>query len=178
MSSVILYFNYKRLLNCNTFSWNESQLKEFLLENDIVAPDSSLNDLRELTKELVKEIEASASSVSSSVPKPTTFTSLNYVYDSLLNDLNDSKDFIYSNWSDNQLRSYLENKGIIRSKSQLKRDELLSYMRKHYAEVTEPIYEAWSDNCIKRWLINNNIIESNTAKNRDQLIKYMKVCIF
>ena len=51
-------------------------------------------------------------------------------------------------------------------------------MRKHYAEVTEPIYEAWSDNYIKRWLINNNIIESNTARNRDQLVKYMKVRIF
>lgn len=73
---------------------------------------------------------------------------LTYIHDYVLRELNDSKDFIYSSWNDNELRSFLEKKGIIRTKSQIKRDELLKGMRQYYAALADPVYDAWSDNYI------------------------------
>ena len=51
-------------------------------------------------------------------------------------------------WDDNQLRSYLEEKGVIKTKSEKKRDELLGLMRDNYAKVANPVWEAWSDSYI------------------------------
>lgn len=50
-----------------------------------------------------------------------------------------------SRWDDNRLHSYLEQKGIIKTKQQATRDELLAKMRSTYASVTDPAYQAWSD---------------------------------
>lgn len=46
------------------------------------------------------------------------------------------------------MRSFLEKKGIIRTKSQIKRDDLLKSMRQYYATLADPVYDAWSDNYI------------------------------
>ena len=59
--------------------------------------------------------------------------------------LDDSKDYVYSTWDDNKLRSYLEEKGVIKTKQQTTRDQLLAYMRDSYANVANPAWDAWSD---------------------------------
>ena len=51
-------------------------------------------------------------------------------------------------WDDNRLRSYLEERGVIKTKSQATRDELLGKMRDAYAKTTNPIWQAWSDSYI------------------------------
>ena len=66
----------------------------------------------------------------------------------LARSLDDTKDHVYSTWSDNQLRDYLIEKGIIKSDEQKTRDQLLSYMRDAYASVMNPVYNAWSDSYI------------------------------
>ena len=55
--------------------------------------------------------------------------------------------FLYR-WDDNHLRSYLEEKGIIKTKQQATRDELLAKMRETYAQAANPIWQAWSDSYI------------------------------
>jgi hypothetical protein len=53
-----------------------------------------------------------------------------------------------SSWDDNRLRSYLEEKGVIKTKQQATRDELLAKMNEAYAKTTNPIWQAWSDSYI------------------------------
>lgn len=60
---------------------------------------------------------------------------------------------MYSTWSDNDLRSYLEDKGVIKTKTQSTRDELLAKMKESYASVANPAWEAWSDSYIVRIII-------------------------
>ena len=81
--------------------------------------------------------------------------------------MDDTKDYIYSTWSDNQLRAYLEEKGVIRTKAQVSRDEMLAKMKNVYASASDPIYSAWSDSYIRNWLIQNKIIsEPPTAREK------------
>jgi Putative nuclear envelope organisation protein len=81
--------------------------------------------------------------------------------------MDDTKDYIYSTWSDNQLRTYLEDKGVIRTKAQVSRDEMLAKMQSVYASAADPIYSAWSDSYIRNWLIQNKIIsEPPTAREK------------
>lgn len=53
-------------------------------------------------------------------------------------------------WDDNKLRSYLVEKGVIKSKSQAKRDELLAKMKDTYVKTANPVWQAWSDSYIVR----------------------------
>ena len=46
---------------------------------------------------------------------------------------------------DNRLRTYLEDKGVIKTKSQATRDEMLAKMKDVYSSATDPVYNAWSD---------------------------------
>jgi hypothetical protein len=53
-------------------------------------------------------------------------------------------------WDDNRLRSYLEEKGVIKTKQQATRDQLLAKMKESYASVANPVWSAWSDSYIVR----------------------------
>ncbi|TIB10155.1 hypothetical protein E3P89_02901 [Wallemia ichthyophaga] len=167
-------------------SWDESKIRQYLLENGVVAPSSNVEELRVLVKQLVTEVRSSASSASAQATahaasaydssKEYAKDHIHFVQDYVLNELNDSKDFIYSTWNDNDLRSFLERKGVIRTNVQVKRDDLLKSMRHYYAAATDPVYAAWSDNYIRHWLQNNGVIKSKTAQTRDELLNLMKVC--
>lgn len=49
---------------------------------------------------------------------------------------------------DNRLRSYLEDKGVIKTKQQATRDELIAKMKASYVSATDPAWQAWSDSYI------------------------------
>jgi hypothetical protein len=44
----------------------------------------------------------------------------------------EAKDYIFSTWDDNKLRSFLEERGVIKPRSQAKRDELLRKARDYF----------------------------------------------
>lgn len=50
----------------------------------------------------------------------------------------DASDYVYSTWDDNKLRAYLEEKNIIKTKTQLKREEvsLLEFALKSVSKPT------------------------------------------
>jgi len=56
----------------------------------------------------------------------------------------DGKDYVYSTWDDNKLRTYLEQQGVPKIKIERKREELLAMVGGAYAKVTNPTWEAWS----------------------------------
>jgi len=58
---------------------------------------------------------------------------------------NDATDYVYSTWDDNTLRSWLEANGVIKTKSEAKRDELLSSMKDAYSTTVNAPYETFSD---------------------------------
>jgi len=94
----------------------------------------------------------------------------NYV----MSQMNDASDYVWSTWSDNEMRSYLEKKGIIKTKSQLKRDELIAKLKESYNSATDPVYNAWSDSYLKAWLVKENLIKSDAAVSRDHLLATLK----
>lgn len=51
-------------------------------------------------------------------------------------------------WDDNRLRSYLEEKGVIKTKQQATRDELLAKMKETYVKTANPVWQAWSTSYI------------------------------
>ncbi len=70
--------------------------------------------------------------------------------ESLARQLDNTKDYVYSTWDDNHLRSYLEGKGVIKTKQQATRDQLLAYMRDTYTSTVDNVWEAWSDSYMVR----------------------------
>ncbi len=51
---------------------------------------------------------------------------------------------------DNRLRTYLEEKGVIKTKQQATRDEMLAKMKGVYTGATDPVYHAWHDSYMVR----------------------------
>lgn len=159
-------------------SWDESRLRNFLLEQGIVQPKSTREQLVLAAKKQYNSYTNAASSLSSQAStavygKPTdqaskSVTSAYYEASASATSLaaeasksaasayatasafasakmDDSKDYVYSTWDDNRLRTYLEEKGVIRTKQQVARDEMLAKMQGVYNSATDPIYNSWSD---------------------------------
>ncbi|KAL0952405.1 hypothetical protein HGRIS_006680 [Hohenbuehelia grisea] len=176
-------------LRDSTFdAWDESRLREFLLEQGVVAPSGPREQLVLLAKQKYRAYTNAASSFSSRASATASTAiygdsqyqasqSLSSIVAQATNDvqqtLDDSKDYVYSTWDDNQLRTYLEDKGVIKTKSQKKREELLALMRDSYAKVTNPVWEAWGTSYIHSWLVNHGLIKSDFQKNRDALTAKM-----
>ena len=76
-------------------------------------------------------------------------------------------------WDDNQMRTWLEEHGIIKPKQQMKRDELLAKMKQFYLSTTDPVWKAWSDSYIREWLIAHNIITQPRTP-REKLVVQME----
>lgn len=61
------------------------------------------------------------------------------------------KDYVYSTWTDSQLHQWLEDKGLIKTKTQATRDELLAKIEKPFASTQAAVYHSWSDSYIVRF---------------------------
>ena len=138
--------------------WDESRLREFLLKQGVVAPKGPKEHLIQLAKSKYSSYTDAASSFSSrataayedtqhqmskgasSIASQAT-SAVNQVHKSF----DQSKDYVYSTWSDNEMRTWLEKKGLIKTKSEKKKDELLQMMHDAYGSVANPVWEAWSD---------------------------------
>jgi hypothetical protein len=73
----------------------------------------------------------------------------------------ESKDYVYSTWDEAQLRRYLVEKGMLKSKEQKRKEELYQMMHNAYGRVANPVWSVWSDSymvrrallfvCVHRW---------------------------
>ncbi|KAH8828005.1 hypothetical protein DL96DRAFT_1601260 [Flagelloscypha sp. PMI_526] len=164
-------------VKASTFdSWDESRLREFLLEQGIVAPKGPREHLVLLAK---SKYRAQASQTASSVSKDsqatasqasaTISTFISQSTDEVNRKMDDAKDYIYSSWSDNELRTWLEEKGIIKTGTQKKRDEYLALMQENYAKVANPLWSSWSESYVHDWLVDHGVIKSEEQKTWDGL---------
>ncbi|THH01684.1 hypothetical protein EW145_g6869 [Phellinidium pouzarii] len=176
-------------------SWDDSRLREFLLEQGVVVPTGPREKLVLAAKQHYRGHSNAASSFSSSVssvvstalygvPSDQASASATSLYsaasdtvsgaaaqasETFARALDDSKDYVYSTWDQNQLRDYLVDKGVINSNQQMSREKMLEYMRDAYAKITDPIWDAYSDSYLHDWLVAHGIIKSDFEKNRDAL---------
>ncbi|KAL5498321.1 hypothetical protein ACEPAH_2463 [Sanghuangporus vaninii] len=181
-------------------NWDESRLREFLLEQGVVAPSGPREQLVLAAKQRYRGYTNAASSLAStasraastaiyggpaarasksgtsvlSVASKTASSITSQATESLTRAFDDSKDYVYSTWNDNQLRDYLVKKGVIKSNQKTTRDQLLAYMRDTYAKTTDPIWEAWSDSYMHEWLVSQGVIKSDFEKGRDALSARMR----
>lgn len=171
-------------------SWDESRLREFLLDQGVVEPKGPRERLILLAKNHYNAYKNAGYSLSSTATD--TFSSLvSTGTDSTLGALNDSKDYVYSSWDDSQMREYLVSRGVIKSDAHKTRDQYLKLMREHYASVANPVWEAWSDSYIVRiskehsiicnsdpiqrtWLVSKGLIKTDYEKKRDYLAEQME----
>jgi hypothetical protein len=160
-------------------AWDESRLREWLLEQGVVAPSGPRERLVVLAKQRYKGYSNAASSLTSSATSiiyDTSKTVGSYVAvatDQVGRKLDDSKDYVYSSWNDNQLKNWLVSKGLLKSNEKKSRDELLKLMRDSYVKSTDPFWNAWSDSYMREWLVSRGLIKTDYEKNRDALIEQM-----
>jgi hypothetical protein len=143
-------------------TWDESSLRGFLLRQGIVAPKGPKEQLVLLAKSHYKGYEAAAKSftdrVTATAGSATSEASktaegiasrasaaVSQAETDVARAIDRSKDYVYSTWDDNKLRTYLENQGLIRTKAEKRRDEMLVLMEEHYNKISKPIWETWSD---------------------------------
>lgn len=57
----------------------------------------------------------------------------------------DTKDYVWSTWNEGQLRHYLEEKGIVDTPAQAKKNDLIAAVKKSYTDTADNVYDTWSD---------------------------------
>lgn len=136
--------------------WDESRLREFLLKQGVVAPKGPKEHLVLLAKSKYSAYTDAASSFSSRATSACEDTqnqlskSASSIASQATSTFDHSKDYVYSTWSDNEMRTWLEQKGLIKTKSQKEKAELLQMMHDAYGSVSNPVWEAWSDSYLVR----------------------------
>ena len=87
--------------------------------------------------------------------------------------LDDTKDYVFSSWDDNQLRTWLEEHNVVTAPEKSDRPALLNSVRDAYLKLTSPIYEAWSTSTIHEWLVEHGISHPEPTA-RDKLVHLME----
>lgn len=172
-------------------SWTDSQLREWLLEKGVVSPSSTREQLLVLAKQKASAAstaiyghptDQAASSISSAAYGAASSVSSGYnafssqaayAADRASKKLDDAKDYIFSTWDDNQLRTWLEEHDVISTPAPTGRAALLNNVRVAYSKLTHPIYEAWSTSTIHEWLVEHGIVHPEPTA-RDKLVELMK----
>lgn len=151
-------------------TWDESKLRQFLLEHGVVSPKGPREYLALLAKQKYKAYTSAASSYSSMA----SATASSAIYGSkesqasksvsslasratgaiaqatrdVGNKFDEMKDYVYSDWDETQMKDWLVKKGLLKSKEQKKKEELLQMMHNAWGKVASPVWDAWSDSYI------------------------------
>jgi hypothetical protein len=153
-------------------TWDDSKLRSFLLEHGVAQPHGPREQLVLLAKQKYRAYSNAASSYSSMASEAASTAIYGDTKDQMsksaesvasqasaaaarasegvARSFDDSKDYVYSTWTDNQLRSYLEEKGLLKTKAQKQKNELLQMMHDAWGKIADPVWEAWSDSYIVR----------------------------
>ncbi|KAJ3726770.1 hypothetical protein C8R42DRAFT_573822 [Lentinula raphanica] len=184
-------------------AWDESRLREWLLEQGVVAPKGPREEIVLVAKRRYRDWQDakarfdasatragnSASSAASSVLSratssvATTASSVasfaaQATADLPQHPLDDAKDYVWSTWDETQLRAYLVQKGVIDDRTAVgkKRDELIALIKDGYKNAEGNAWEMWSDSYIREWLASHNLIDTRTPmeKSRDEYLDLMR----
>ena len=149
--------SFQNLKDSTFESWDESRLREFLIEQGVVEPKGPKERLVLLAKSHYNAYKNAGYSLSSTVTD-TVSSLVSTGTDNALKALDDTKDYVYSTWDDNQMKDYLVSRGVIKSDTQKTRDQYLKLMKENYAAIANPVWEAWSDTYIVGFSKNHRIL--------------------
>lgn len=182
-------------------AYSDSQLRKFLLDKGIISPASKREELIVLARQ--HGLEASRSADSAWARATDTagdaaqavadaagdaahavgdnvsagyYAALNapvQAYDYVAGVLDDSRDYVYSSWSDSDLHSWLVSKGLVEPEAKKQRRELLDLIKTPYNEATTHAYEAWGDSALRNWLQKHGVVKAKTVNTRDELLDLM-----
>jgi hypothetical protein len=176
----------------NSFdTWDESRLRAFLLEHGVVAPSGPREQLIVLAKQkyhsytdaasyyfsLASETATSAYSDATDTLYDTSKSANNIVAQSTQDvgrAFDDSKDYVYSAWDDNRLRSWLEDQGVVDARQASTHAKLMMLANDYCRTAVEPIWNAWSDSYMREWLISHNLLSPSDTASRSTLLGKMK----
>jgi phage antirepressor YoqD-like protein len=71
------------------------------------------------------------------------------------------------------MRAWLVERGLLKSKEQKKKEEMLRMMHDAWGRVADPVWDAWNDSYMHNWLVGRGIIKSDFEKKRDDLTNLM-----
>ena len=165
-------------------SWNESRLRIFLLEQGVVAPSGPREQLVIAAKNKYRAYtdaaklysslaSASASSVYAGATDAAHSTSqcisnaVAQATHEIARAFDHSRDYVHSTWDEGQLRSWLEEHGVVEAKTASTKDELMKLANDHYRKATSAVWESWSDSYIVghhiylTWLTADNCSSGN-----------------
>jgi hypothetical protein len=160
--------SFQSLKESSFESWDDSRLREFLLEQGVVAPSGPREQLVLLAKQKYRGYNAAGASLSAEASKTaggymssassvgaTASTAVAQATKDVVRKMEDGKDYVYSTWDEGRLRQFLEDKGVVdkKSASKLTRKQLLEKMRGAYTSVSEPIWDSWSDSYMVRFIL-------------------------
>ncbi|KAG1744641.1 uncharacterized protein EDB91DRAFT_1123684 [Suillus paluster] len=179
-------------LKDNSFdTWDESQLRAFLLEHGVVAPSGPREQLVLLAKQKYRSY-TDAASYYSSIAVATATSAYSDASDTLYEasksassivaqatqevgrTFDESKDYVYSTWDDNRLRSWLEDHGVVEAGQASTRAELIKLANDYYRNSSEPVWNTWSDSYMREWLISHNLLSPSDTASRSTLLGEMK----
>jgi hypothetical protein len=86
------------------------------------------------------------------------------------------RDSAYQAWDDNTIRNWLEKKGLIKTPTEAKRDDLISTMKTYYYSANDRLWDTWSDAKARAYLVKNNVVAEADAAGlkRDRLEKLLE----
>lgn len=135
-------------------SWDESQLRQFLLEHGVVEPKGPREKLVLVAKQKYKEYTDAArsyadraTSVVCQEPSHVTDRVASFISCATADAsrrLHESEDYFFETWDDSRLRNFLQEKGFLQANEKTHRKDLLSMVKDAYNSVTEPVWNAWS----------------------------------
>jgi len=177
-------------------------LREYLLEQGVVSPKSTREQLLVLAKnqyvssvrlsrlQLIDRASAASTAIyghptdQASKSASSAYGQASSGYQALSSQaayastqaskkLDDAKDYVFSSWDDNQLRTWLEEHNIVSTPAPTGRSALLNNVRVAYLKATSPLYEAWSTSALHEWLVEHGITHPEPTA-RDKLLDSMK----
>lgn len=146
-------------------NWDQGRLRVFLLEQGVVAPSGPREQLALLAKNKYRAYTdaaalysslASASASSAYAGATDAAHSASQCISSVAahathevaRTLDASKDYVYSDWDDSQLRNWLQEHGVVEAKSAKTKDELTRLANDYYRKTSSAVWESWSDSYI------------------------------
>ncbi|KAJ6630109.1 hypothetical protein B0H10DRAFT_1985029 [Mycena sp. CBHHK59/15] len=140
-------------------AWDESRLREFLLEQGVVAPKGPREQLVLLAKNKYAAYTNAASSFSTQASTA--------IYGDSTHQMSKSASSVSAQATREAARKLDGTKdyGVLaKDAADKKRAQLLALMQDAYAKVTTPVWEAWSDSYMCEWLIAHDLTDVLKAK--------------
>ncbi|KAI0027980.1 hypothetical protein K488DRAFT_90238 [Vararia minispora EC-137] len=129
-------------------TWDDSKLRQYLLDQGVIEPNGPREQLEQLARQKYREILRTMGSTTAYVAQTTQDFGRKAMED---------RDWVYSSWDDSELRAYLVDKGLLKSKEELTREQMIKKFQDYYHSAVDPVYEFWSDSFINEWLYQHNI---------------------